>query len=147
MVRTPDMVLGGKGGRNNLILVPRDCLAKLRSAGSRLLPTPVFSSTETHSQDGWKSGGVVQGVLYIDIQELLLLHLQAAASISLFSLLVCLFAGRSSWCCRLTLGFHCFVSCYCSCSIIWSLVPVSSLKVHSISPHSFILGIHREQHV
>jgi hypothetical protein len=58
-----------------------------------------------------------------------------------------LFAGRSSWCCRLTLGFHCFVSCYCSCSIVWSLVPVNSLKVHSISPHSFILGIDRERHV
>ncbi len=137
------MVLGG----NNLFLVPRDCLAKLRSARSRLLPTPGFSSTETHSQDGRKSGGVVQGVLYIDIQELLLLHLQAAASILLFSLLACLLAGRSSWCCCLTLGFHCFVSCYCSCSIFWSLVPVNSSKLHSISRHSFILGIDREQHV
>ncbi len=86
---------------------------------------------------------------YIYIQELplLLLHLQAAASIFLFSVLACLLAGRSSWCCCLTLGFHCFVSCYCSCSIVWSLVPVNSLQLHSIRRHSFILGIDREQHV
>ncbi len=105
----------------------------------------------TLKKEGRKSGGVVQGVLYIDIQELLLLllrHLQAAASILLFSLLACLLAGRSSWCACLTLGFHCFVSCYCSCSIVCSLVvPVNSLKLHSISRHSFILGIDREQHV
>jgi hypothetical protein len=138
--------LGGGGGGSNLILVPRDCLAKLRIARSRLLPTPVFSSTETHSQDGRKSGGVVQGVLYIDIEELLL-HLQAAASILLFSLLASLLAGCSSWCCCLTLAFHCFCSCSCSCSIVWSLVPVNSVKLHSVSRHSFILGIDREQHV
>jgi hypothetical protein len=46
-------------GGNNLFLIPRDCFAKLRSARSRLLPTLVFSSTKTHSQDGRKSGGVV----------------------------------------------------------------------------------------
>ncbi len=146
MVRTPDMVLGGG---NNFFLVPRDRLAKLRSARRRLLPTPIFSSPDTHFQDGRKSGGVVQWVLYIDIQELLLLillHLQAAASILLLSFLP-LLAGRSSWCCCLTLGFHCLVSCYCSCSIVWSLVPVNSSKRRSIICHSFILGIDREQHV
>jgi hypothetical protein len=51
-------------GVDNLILVPRDYLAKLRSARARLLSTPVFTSTETRSQDGLKSGGVVQGFLY-----------------------------------------------------------------------------------
>lgn len=146
MVRTTVMVLGG----NNSFPVPRDSLAKLRRSRSPLLQAPVFISYETSSQDGRKSGGVVPGVLHIDIQELfllLLLLLQAAASILLFSLLACLLAGRSSWCCCLTLGFHCFVSCYCSCSIVWSLVPVNSLELHSISRHSFILGIYREQHV
>jgi hypothetical protein len=144
MVRTVDMVLLGG---SNLFLVPRDCLTKLRSARNHLVPTPVFRSPETHSQDRRKSGGVVQGVLYIDIQELLLLHLQAAASILLFSLLACLLARRSSWCSCLTLGFHCLVSCYYKCSIVWSLVPVNFLKLHSIIRHNFILGIHKEQHV
>jgi hypothetical protein len=75
------------------------------------------------------------------------LHLQATASILLFLILACLLARGSYWCCCLTLGFHCFVSCYCSCSIVWSLVPVNSLKLHSIIRHSFLLGIDREQHV
>jgi hypothetical protein len=65
----------------------------------------------------------------------------------LFSLLACSLARSSSWCCCLTLGFHFFVSCYCGCSIFWSLVPVNSLKLGSIIRHNFILGIDREQHV
>jgi hypothetical protein len=90
----------------------------------------VFLSHETSSQDEWKSGGVVQGVLHIDMQELLLLLLvlllllQAVASILLFLLLDCLLAGRR--CCCVGLGFHCSVSRYFRCSIVWCLVPGNS---------------------
>ncbi len=118
MVRTTVMVLGGE----QFVSCPPRLACKLRRSRSRLLQAPVFLSYETSSQDGQKSGGVVQGVLHIDIQELLLLLLlQAAASILLFLLLACLLAGRG--CCCLGLGFHCSVSRYCRCSIVWSLVP------------------------
>ncbi len=121
MVRTTVMVLGG----NNSFPVRRDSLAKLRRSRSRLLQAPVFLSYETTSQDGRKSGGVVQGLLHIDIQELLLLLLlQAAASILLFLLLAISLAGRR--CCCLGLGFHCSVCRYCCCSIVWCLVPRNS---------------------
>jgi len=120
MVRTTVMVLGG----NSSFPVRRDSLAKLRRSSNRLLQAPVFLSYETSFQDGRKSGGVVQGVLHIDIQELLLLLLQAASSILLFLLLPILLAGRR--CCCLGLGFHCSVCHYCSCSIVWCLVPGNS---------------------
>jgi hypothetical protein len=58
-----------------------------------------------------------------------------------------LLARRSSWCCCLTLGFHCLVSCYYKCSIVWSLVLINFLKLHSIICHNFILGLDKEQHV
>ncbi len=121
MVRTTVMVLEG----NNSFPVPRDSLTKLRMSRNRLLQAPIFLSYETSSQlDKRKSGGVMQGVLHIDIQDLLLLLLQVVASILFFLLVPLLLAQRR--CCCLELGFHCSVCRYCRCSIVWCLVPGNS---------------------